>query len=83
MPIQGIKTFIVYVAALILGIVASIISLATSMRQEVPLIFQKPAPTPVLMEQTRELSEIERSTMSASFIKEFEMMMASEGGEKK
>jgi len=83
MPIQGLQTFFAYISALILGIVASLASLLVPMKEEVPQLFQKPVPTPVLTEQTRELSREEQATMSASFIKEFEMMMSSGSGERK
>lgn len=83
MPTQGIKTFFASVAALVLGIAASLMALASLMKQEIPRLLQKQAPTPILTEQNRALSQDESSTMSASFIREFEMIVASESGEKK
>jgi hypothetical protein len=83
MPIQGLKTFIASIAALFLGIAVSILSFVTPIQEETIRLLKKPMPTPILTEQTRGLSREEQATMSASFIREFEGMMASGGGEKK
>jgi len=83
MNIQGLKTFVAYVVALALGIVASLVSLISPIQQEVPQLMKQPTATPFFTERTRELSKEESSTMSASFIKEFEVMMSSGGGERR
>jgi hypothetical protein len=83
MDIQGVKTFVAYMVALALGIVASIVSLISPIREEVPQLMKQSTPTPFFTENTRELSKEESSTMSASFIKEFETLMSSGAGERK
>lgn len=80
MDIQGLKTLIASISALVLGIVISLVSLLVPMKEEIPQLIKKSAPTPILTEQTRELSKEESSTMSASFIKEFETLISSGGG---
>jgi len=83
MSIEGIKSLIVYAVALLLGVLTSLFSLISPLKEEIPELMKKPTPTPVLTEQTRELTASERATMSGSFIKEFEMMMSSGSGERK
>jgi len=83
MSIEGIKPLIVYAVALFLGVITSLFSLISPLKEEIPELMKKPTPTPILSEQTRELSKEESSTMSASFIKEFEMMISSGGGERR
>ena len=80
MSIEGIKTLFTYVSALILGIIASLVSLMVPMKEEVPQLLKKPVPTPILLEETRSLSKEEETTMSGSFIKEFEILMSSRSG---
>jgi len=83
MDIQGLKTLIASISALVLGIIISLVSLLAPMKEEVPQLMKKSAPTPILTEQTRELSKEESSTMSASFIKEFETLVSSQSGERR
>jgi len=83
MSIQGLKPLILYAVALFLGVITSLFSLVSPLKEEIPELIKKPTPTPVLSEQTRELTATEQATMSGSFIKEFEMMMSSGGGERK
>ncbi|MCJ7826424.1 hypothetical protein MUP56_02300 [Patescibacteria group bacterium] len=83
MSIQGIKPLIVYAVALFLGVLTSLFSLISPLKEEIPELIKKPTPTPVLTEQTRELTAQEQATMSGSFIKEFEMLMSSQSGERR
>lgn len=83
MSIEAIKTVLVYLAALTAGIVTSLVSLITPMKQEVPQLMRQPTPTPYFTESTRELSREESTTMSASFIKEFETLVSSGSGERR
>jgi len=83
MLMEAIKSILLYTSALIFGLASPLLTLITPMRQEVPQLLKHPTPPPILTEQTRELSKDEQATMSASFIKEFETMMASGEGERK
>jgi len=78
MSTEGIQSFILSITALFLGIFTSVISLVNPMKEELPLLMKNPTPTSVLIEQTRQLTPQEQATMSANFIKEFEMMISSD-----
>lgn len=84
MSFGGIKIALLYLATICLGAVASFTFLLNSnMKQELPHIIEKPTPTISVTEEQLELTQEEASTMSASFIKEFETLLASRSGEKK
>lgn len=83
MAIEGIRTAVMSFIALILGIGASLVTLVNPMKEELPLLMKDPTPTPMLIEQTRQLTPQEQATMSANFIKEFEMIVSSGSGERK
>ena len=83
MSIEGMKTFIVYTIALLAGILTSVVSIVSPIKDEVSQLMKQPTTTPFFIEETRALSQEESSTMSASFIKEFEVMMSSGGGERR
>jgi len=80
MPISGIKTIVASLSVVVLGIMTSLFSLISPMKKH---LLETPEPTPAFTEETRTLSKEEQSTMSASFIKEFESILSSRSGEKK
>jgi len=83
MSIEGMKTFIVYTIALLAGILTSVVSIVSPIKDEVSQLMKQPTTTPFFTEETRTLSQEESSTMSASFIKEFETLVSSGSGERK
>jgi len=83
MDITGLKAVLSSILALILGFVASLIALITPMKEEAPQLLTRDTPTPTVAETTRTLTHEEAATMSASFIREFELMQSSGSGEQK
>ena len=75
-----VHRFLASTIAFLLGIFASVAALASPITEELPGLFTTPRPVPMVTERPRELTREEATTMSASFIKEFEGLMASGAG---
>jgi len=83
MLIEGFHIVSASVISFLLGIITSLISFVTPIRQEVPQLIKKPDATPMIVEEIRTLTKDEQTTMSASFIREFEGMISSNAGERR
>ncbi len=66
-----------------LGILTAMSTLIHPITQELPHLVDKPTPTPVIVEELRQLTREEQATMSGSFIKEFESLLSSGSGRRK
>jgi hypothetical protein len=80
MSAEMIQSIVQYWVTVFFGIITAIISFFTPIQEELPQLINKPNPTPSITEEIRVLTREEQTTMSASFIKEFQVIISSRSG---
>lgn len=75
-----IQSTVAHWFAVLFGIITAIVSFFIPIKEEIPQIIHKSNPTPSITEELRVLTKEEQATMSASFIKEFQMIISSRSG---